>query len=35
MPYDNDLRNDIVDNATMTMELNYCDDIVQAQHVNL
>ena len=36
MPQDNDLRNDIVDDATSTTEFNDCDDIiVQARHVNL
>ena len=29
-PCDNDLRIDIVDYATSTMEFNDCDDIVQA-----
>ena len=28
-PHDNDLRNDIVDDAASTMEFNDCDDIVQ------
>ena len=27
--HDNDLRNDIVDDATSTMEFNDCDDIVE------
>ena len=27
MPHDNDLRNDIVDDATSTTEFNDCDDI--------
>ena len=35
MPHDNDLCNDIVDDATSMMEFNDCDDIIQARHVNL
>ena len=35
MPHDNDLYNDIVDDATSTMESNNCNDIIQARDVNL
>ena len=38
MPHDNDLRKDIVDDATSTMECNDCDDIAQdigGSHVEL
>ena len=35
MPQDNDLHNDIVDNATPTVEFNDCADIIQARHANI
>ena len=35
MPHDNDLRNNIIDDATSTTKFNNCEDIVQTRHVNL
>ena len=35
MRHDNDLRNDIVDDATSTMELNDCNDIVEVDMSSL
>ena len=35
LPHGNDLHNDIIDDATSTMEFNDCDDTIQAQHIKL
>ena len=29
MPKDNDLRNDIINNSTSTMEFNDCNDLIE------